>query len=174
MPSPWERRSWKNTAGSGRTRGKQTGPPELPRIDTRSARSSRDESPFSGERKLSWEHIGCTIELPRDVDSTQGFELRVTPEEEMAGELWHAVWSYTSQPVDVGDSRCPYGLARACPRAVAGTAIRLDALPTALGNWCAKAVEPRSEPRGCLPVECSAPARAGGICCDNSMPGHLF
>ncbi len=30
------------------------------------------------------------------------------------------------------------------------------------------------EPRGCLPVAFSAPARAGGICCDNSMPGHLF
>ncbi len=33
---------------------------------------------------------------------------------------------------------------------------------------------PCPEPRGCLPVACSAPARAGGICCDNSMPGHLF
>ncbi len=31
-----------NTSGSGRTRGKQTGPPELPRIDSRSAGSSRD------------------------------------------------------------------------------------------------------------------------------------
>ncbi len=27
--------SGKNTAGSGRTRGKKTGPPELPRIDSR-------------------------------------------------------------------------------------------------------------------------------------------
>ncbi len=42
-------RSGRNTAGSGRTRGKQTGLPELPRIDSRSAGSSRDESPFSGE-----------------------------------------------------------------------------------------------------------------------------
>ncbi len=24
------------------------------------------------------------------------------------------------------------------------------------------------------PVACSAPARAGDICCDNSMSGHLF
>ncbi len=34
--------SGRNTAGSGRTRGKQTGLPELPRIDSRSAGSSRD------------------------------------------------------------------------------------------------------------------------------------
>ncbi len=47
----------------------------------------------------------ATHELPRDVDSAQWLELRVTPEDEMAGELWHAVWSYTSQPVDVRDSR---------------------------------------------------------------------
>ncbi len=49
--------------------------------------------------------VGRTIELSRDVNSTQWLELRVTPEEEMAGELWHAVWSYTSQPVDVRDRR---------------------------------------------------------------------
>ncbi len=84
------------------------------------------ESPLSGECELSWERVGCTIELPRDVNSAQRLELRVTPEEEMAGELWNAVWS------------------------------------------------PFPEPRGCLPIACSAPARAGGICCDNSMPGHLF
>ncbi len=36
---------------------------------------------------------------------------------------------------------CPCGLARDCPTAVAGTAIRLDALSTALGSWCAKAVQ---------------------------------
>ncbi len=35
-------RSRRNTAGSGRTRGKQTGLPELLRIDSRSAGSSRD------------------------------------------------------------------------------------------------------------------------------------
>ncbi len=35
-------RSGKNTAGSGRTRGKQTGQPKLTRIDSRSAESSRD------------------------------------------------------------------------------------------------------------------------------------
>ncbi len=35
-------RSGKSTAGSGRTQGKQTGPPELPRINSRSAGSSRD------------------------------------------------------------------------------------------------------------------------------------
>ncbi len=46
-----------------------------------------------------------TIELPRDVNSTQWLELRVTPEEEMAGELWHAVLSYTPQPVDIRDRR---------------------------------------------------------------------
>ncbi len=35
-------RSGKSTAGSGRTQGKQTGLPELARIDSRSAGSSRD------------------------------------------------------------------------------------------------------------------------------------
>ncbi len=35
-------RSGKNTAGSEMTHGKQTVPPELPRIDSRSAGSSRD------------------------------------------------------------------------------------------------------------------------------------
>ncbi len=49
------------------------------------------ESPLSGECELSWERVGRTIELPRDVNSTQWLELRVTPEEEMAGDLWHAV-----------------------------------------------------------------------------------
>ncbi len=34
--------SGKSTAGSGRTWGKQTGPPELPQIDSRLAGSSRD------------------------------------------------------------------------------------------------------------------------------------
>ncbi len=57
------------------------------------------------ERELSWERVGRMIELPWDVNSTQWLELRVTPEEEMAGELWHAVWSYTPQPVDIRDRR---------------------------------------------------------------------
>ncbi len=90
-------------------------------------------------RELSWERVGSTIEFPWDVDSAQWLELRVTPEEEMAGELWLAVWSYTSQSVDVWDS-VTCGLAHACPTAVAGTAERLDALSTALGSWCAKAL----------------------------------
>ncbi len=51
------------------------------------------ESPFSRERELSWEHVGCTIELPWNVDGTQRFEPRLTLEDEMAGELWHAAWS---------------------------------------------------------------------------------
>ncbi len=63
------------------------------------------ESPLSGECDLSWEHVGRMIELPQDVNSAQWLELRVTPEEEMAGDLWHVVWSYTSQPVDVRDRR---------------------------------------------------------------------
>ncbi len=63
------------------------------------------ESPLSGECELSWERVGRTIELPQDVNSTQWLELHVTTEEEMAGELWHAVWSYTPQPVDVRDRR---------------------------------------------------------------------
>ncbi len=45
------------------------------------------------------------------------------------------------------------GLARACPTAVAGTAVRLNALPTALGSWCAKSVGALSRaPR--LPARC--------------------
>ncbi len=96
--------SW-HTAGSGRTRGKQTGLPELPRIDSRSAGSSRDGVAILRGSELSWERIGRTIELPRNVDSAQRFEPRVTPEEEMAGELWHAAWSYTPHPVDVRHSR---------------------------------------------------------------------
>ncbi len=51
------------------------------------------ELPFSGERELSWEPLGCMIELPQDVNSAQRLALRLTPEEEMAGELWHATWS---------------------------------------------------------------------------------
>ncbi len=94
-----------NTAGSGRTRGKQTGLPELPRIDSRSAGSSRDGVAILRGSELSWERIGRTIELPRNVDSAQRFEPRVTPEEEMAGELWHAAWLYTAHPVDVRHSR---------------------------------------------------------------------
>ncbi len=48
---------------------------------------------------------------------------------------------------------CPCGLARACPTAVAGTAARLNALPTAPGSWCAKAVGALSRaPR--LPARC--------------------
>ncbi len=56
-------------------------------------------------------------------------------------------------------------------------------LPNSSGRNCRKAkctahssrqLMPCPEPWGCLPVACSAPARAGGICCDNSMPGHLF
>ncbi len=47
-------RSWKNTAGGGRTHGKQTGSPELPRIATPDQPVHLGmESPFSGERKLS-------------------------------------------------------------------------------------------------------------------------
>ncbi len=53
-----------------------------------------------------------------------------------------------------------------------------DGLPTTVVSTTAvdvpKQPGPCPEPRGCLPVACSAPARAGGICCDNSMPGHLF
>ncbi len=48
---------------------------------------------------------------------------------------------------------CPYGPTHACLTAVAETAARLDALPAALGSWCAKAVEALSRaPR--LPAHC--------------------
>ncbi len=55
---------------------------------------------------------------------------------------------YTTQP-----QCCPYGPTHACLTAVAETAARLDALPAALGSWCAKAVEaPSRAPR--LPSRC--------------------
>ncbi len=69
---------------------------------------------------------------------------------------------------------CPCGLTRACPTAVAGTAVRLNALPTALGSWCAEVVGALSRAPRLPDVACSAPAHAGGICFGNSMPGHLF
>ncbi len=60
-------RSGKNTAGSGRTHGKQTGTPELPRIDSRSAGSSRDGvailrgawAVVRAHRPHDWASLGC-------------------------------------------------------------------------------------------------------------------
>uniref|UniRef100_A0A672MBK7 Adseverin-like n=1 Tax=Sinocyclocheilus grahami TaxID=75366 RepID=A0A672MBK7_SINGR len=60
-------RSGSSTAGSGRIRGKQTGPPGLPRIDSRSAGLSRDGV-------VILRVVGCTIELPRNVDGAQRLE----------------------------------------------------------------------------------------------------
>ncbi len=60
-------RSGKSTAGSGRTRGKQTGSPEFPRIDSRSAGSSRDgvatlrgiRAVVRARRLHDWASPGC-------------------------------------------------------------------------------------------------------------------
>ncbi len=60
-------RSGKNTAGCGRTCGKQTGPPELPQIDYRSAGSSRDGvailrgtwAVVRVHRLHDWASLGC-------------------------------------------------------------------------------------------------------------------
>ncbi len=46
-------RSGKSTAGSGRTRGKQTGPPEVPQMTPDQPDRLGMESPLSGECELS-------------------------------------------------------------------------------------------------------------------------
>ncbi len=96
-------RSGRSTAGSGRTRGRQTGLLQLPRIDSRSDGSSRD---------------GVAI---------------------LRG-MWAVVRAH--RLYDGASSGCGQRkLTHACLTVVAGTAVRLDRLPTALGSWCAKAVE---------------------------------
>ncbi len=162
-------RSGRSTAGSGRTRGRQTGLPELPRIDSRSAESSRD---VVATLRGTW--AVERVRRPHDW-TAPGFEQHAvtwTACDSRGGDGGRAVTCGVIVYLPAGwctrpPQCCPCGLARACPTAVAG-----NALPTAPGSWCAKA--DRTGPRGCLPVACSAPARAGGICCDNSMPGYLF
>ncbi len=70
-------RSGRNIAGNGRTRGKQTGLSELTRIDSRSA---------SDQISLGWSRRSLGNVSCRE-SASAAFELRVTPEEEMAGEL---------------------------------------------------------------------------------------
>ncbi len=148
-------RSGKSTAGSGRTRGKQTGPPELSRIDSRSAGSSRNGvatlrgiwAVVRSRRPHDWASLGCEqcAVTWTACDSRGGDGGRAVT----CGVIVYlpAGWC-TRQP-----QCCPCGLARACPTAVAGTAVRLNALPTALGSWCAKAVGALSRaPR--LPARC--------------------
>ncbi len=136
--------SGKSTAGSGRTRGKQTGPPELTRIDSRSARSSRDGvatlrgmwAVVKARRPHDWASPGCEQRAVTwtACDSRGGDGRRAVT----CGVIVYlpAGWC-TRQP-----QCCPCRLARACPTAVAWTAVGLDALPTALGSWCAKAILP--------------------------------
>ncbi len=84
-------RSGSHTTGRGRTHGRQPGLPELPRIDSRTAGSSWDGvailqgtwAVVRAHRLYDWGPPGCG----------QRLALRLTPEEEMAGELWHAMWS---------------------------------------------------------------------------------
>ncbi len=159
-------RSGRSTAGSGRTRGRQTGLPELPRIDSRSAESSRD-----GVATLRGMWAVVRARRPHDW-TAPGCEQHAVNCVWLQRRRWRANCDMRCDRIPPSrlmyetPQCCPCGLARACPTAVAGTAARLSALPTALGSWCAKA--------GCLLVACSVPARAAGICCDNSMPGHLF
>ncbi len=148
-------RSERSTAGSGRTRGRQTGLPELPRIDSRSAGSSRDGvailrgtwAVVRACRPHDWAAPGCEQHAVTwtACDSRGGDGGRAVT----CGVIVYppAGW-YTRSP-----QCCPCGLARACPTAVAGTAARLNALPTAPGSWCAKAVGALSRaPR--LPARC--------------------
>ncbi len=141
--------------GSGRTRGKQTGPPELPQIDSRSAGSSRDGvTTLRGIRAVvracrphDWASPGCEqcAVTWTACDSRGGDGGRAVT----CGVIVYlpAGWC-TRQP------QCfPCGLTRACPTAVARTAVRLNALPTALGSWCAEVVGALSRaPR--LPARC--------------------
>ncbi len=135
-------RSGRSTAGSGRTRGRQTGLPELPRIDSRSAGSSRDGvatlrgtwAVVRARRPHDWAAPGCeqhavtwTACDSRGGDGGWAVTCGVI--------VYPPAGLYTRPP-----QCCPCGLARACPTAVAGTAARLNALPTAPGSWCAKAV----------------------------------
>ncbi len=86
-------RSGSNTAGSGKIVGSKQVHLSFPELTPDQPDCLGMESPFSRGRELSWERVGCTIELPWNVGGTQRFELRLTPEDEMAGELWHAAWS---------------------------------------------------------------------------------
>ncbi len=142
-------RSGKSTAGSGRTRGKQTGPPELSQIDSRSAGSSRNGvatlrgiwAVVRSRRLHDWASLGCEqcAVTWTACDSRGGDGGRAVT----CGVIIYLPTGWcTRQP-----QCCPCGLARACPTAVAGTAVRLNALPTALGSWCAKAVGALSRAR---------------------------
>ncbi len=148
-------RSGRNTAGSGRTRGKQTGLPELPRIDSRSAGSSRDGVAIlqgkcvvvRAHRPHDWAPPECgqRVAIWATCDSRGGDGGRAVT----CGVIVYLPSGWcTTQP-----QCCPYGPTHACLTAVAKTAARPDALPTALGSWCAKAVEaPSRAPR--LPARC--------------------
>ncbi len=98
-------RSGKNTTGSGRTGGSKQVHLSFPESTPDQPDHFGMESPLSGECELSWERVGRMIELPQDVNSAQWLELCVTPEEEMAGELWHAVWT-RGRPICVFQGRC--------------------------------------------------------------------
>ncbi len=129
-------RSGKSTAGSGRTRGKQTGLTELPRIDSRSAGSSLDGvttlrgmwAVIRARQPHDWASPGCeqravtwTACDSRGEDGGRAVTCGVIV-------YLLAGWS-TRQP-----QCCPCVLAHACPTAVSGTAVRLNALPIALGK----------------------------------------
>ncbi len=144
-----------STAGSGRTRGRQTGLPELPRIDSRSAGSSRDGvailrgtwAVVRARRPHDWAAPGCEQHAVTwtACDSRGGDGGRAVT----CGVIVYPPAGWYTRPPQC----CPCGLARACPTAVAGTAARLNALPTAPGSWCAKAVGALSRaPR--LPARC--------------------
>ncbi len=148
-------RSGRSTAGSGRTRGRQTGLPELPRIDSRSAGSSRDGvatlrgtwAVVGARRPHDWAAPGCEQHAVTwtACDSRGGDGGRAVT----CGVIVYPPAGWYTRPPQC----CPCGLARACPTAVAGTAARLNALPTAPGSWCAKAVGALSRaPR--LPARC--------------------
>ncbi len=46
------------------------------------------ESPLSGERS-SWQLVGCRVEQTQNVSGAKRPQMLLTPEEEVAGKLWH-------------------------------------------------------------------------------------
>ncbi len=68
----------------------QTGPPEQLQTVPKSAEPHGDGVSTPLEVLLE-EIIGCPIEHSQDVDGTKGPQMLLTPEEEVAGELRHAM-----------------------------------------------------------------------------------
>ncbi len=143
-------RSGRSTAGSGRNRGKQTGLPELLRIDSRSAGSSwvgvaTLRGMWSCHESASAARLSCPGMWTARSDLNCVWLQR---------RRWRA--SYDMRCDRIPPSRLMYETAAVLsvrnsmclPNSSGRNCCRLNALPTAPGSWCAKEV--------CLPIACSA------------------